>query len=54
MALMSIVAEFQDVIGAAIPRVVALLNDRDLNIRIAVADSLSRLAEKGRISEFLV
>ena len=53
MPLMSIVAEFRESIGLAIPQIIALLEHNDSYVRTASANALSKLSEQGRISRCL-
>lgn len=46
-------AEFREVVRRAIPQIIDLLSDRELNARRAGVDALSKLSEQGRISNFL-
>ena len=46
------VDEFRETIKLAIPEIVSLLRNGDQNVRIAGADALSKLSEKGKVSNF--
>lgn len=46
---MTIIAEFRDSIGTAIPKIVALLSDETQVIRWVAADALAQLAQHGRL-----
>ena len=46
------VDEFRESIKLAIPEIVSLLRNGDQNVRIAGADALSKLLEKGKVSNF--
>ena len=46
------VDEFRESIKLAIPEIVSLLSNGDQNVRIAGADALSKLSEKGKVSNF--
>ena len=41
-----------ETIKLAIPEIVSLLRNGDQNVRIAGADALSKLLEKGKVSNF--
>ena len=43
------VAEFQESIQPAIPKIVSLLSDDQWDVRIAGADALSKLSEQGKV-----
>ena len=48
-----LVAEIRVSIRRAIPEIISLLSDTYLDVRIAGADALSKLSEKGKVSNFL-
>lgn len=47
-----VLAEFREPIRHAIPEIIDLLWDKELNIRRAGADALSKLLEHGKVSTF--
>ena len=46
-------AEFRELVRDAIPQIIDLLSDSELNVRRAGADALSKLSDEGNISSFL-
>jgi len=49
---MRITAEFRAFIATAIPQVITLLNDRDWEIHREAIDSLAKLSQQGKITNF--
>ena len=47
-----LVAEFRGSIKFAIPKIMSLLSDSELNVRIAGVDAFSKLSEQGKVSNF--
>ena len=43
---------FRELIRPAVPQIIDLLSHRELNVRMAGADALSKLSEQGNISQF--
>ena len=51
--LMYSLAEFRELVEPVIPHIIALLGDKERNVRKAGADALSKLSEQGKVSNFL-
>ena len=51
--LMYSLAEFRELVEPVIPHIIALLGDKERNVRKAAADALSKLSEQGKVSNFL-
>ena len=48
-----LVAEFRESIKPAIPRIIVLLSDKELDVRKAAVDALLKFSEQGKVSNFL-
>lgn len=49
-----LLAEFRESITPAIPKLIALLSDRNLDVRMAGAHALLKLSEQGKFCYFMV
>ena len=54
MLLITIAVELLEFIQPAIPQVVSLLGDRETQVRETSLDTLVKLSEQGKISDFVV
>jgi hypothetical protein len=48
-----LVAELRESIRPAIPQIISLLSDSELNVRMAGADALAKLSGQGKVLNFL-